>query len=60
LETFIRTSGVERLSSFLQWRVCLLLRKHAVHVVNTYWPDFSLWDFVPILLDYQGMVWARQ
>ncbi|KAG1786903.1 Decaprenyl diphosphate synthase-like protein, partial [Suillus plorans] len=57
LEIFIRTSGVKRLSSFLQWQV--LLRKHAVHVVNTYWPDFSLWDFVPILLDHQGKVWAR-
>ncbi|KAG1823239.1 Decaprenyl diphosphate synthase-like protein [Suillus variegatus] len=43
LEIFIRTSGVKRLSSFLQWQV--------FHVVNTYWPDFSLWDF--------GKVWAR-
>ncbi|KAG1853282.1 putative undecaprenyl diphosphate synthase-domain-containing protein, partial [Suillus tomentosus] len=54
LEIFIRTRGVKRLSSFLQWQVCLLLRKHAVHVVNTYWPGFSLWDFVLILLDYRG------
>ncbi|KAG2095130.1 uncharacterized protein F5147DRAFT_404255 [Suillus discolor] len=36
-----------------------VLRKHAVHMVNTYWPNFSLWNFVPILLDYQGKVWAR-
>lgn len=24
----------------------------------TYWPDFGLWDFVPIVLDYQRRAWA--
>ena len=26
----------------------------------TYWPDFGLWDFVPIVLDYQRRAWAAQ
>jgi hypothetical protein len=116
LDIFIRTSGVKRLSGFLQWQVCLcsfpvftspyhqslfiLLvclpspiskkwtfflstlaimaythpnrrfhQTHSyfsqccentqIHMVDTYWPDFGLWDFVPILLDYQRKVWAR-
>lgn len=25
---------------------------------STYWPDFGLWDFVPIILDYQRKVWS--
>ena len=24
----------------------------------TYWPDFGLWDFIPIVLDYQRRAWA--
>ena len=26
---------------------------------STYWPEFGLWDFVPIILDYQRKVWAK-
>ncbi|KAG1790295.1 Decaprenyl diphosphate synthase-like protein [Suillus plorans] len=56
LDIFIRTSGVKRLSGFLQWQCC---ENTQIHMVNTYWPDFGLWDFVPILLDYQRKVWAQ-
>ncbi|KIK44282.1 hypothetical protein CY34DRAFT_802782 [Suillus luteus UH-Slu-Lm8-n1] len=56
LDIFIRTSGVKRLSGFLQWQCC---ENTQIHMVDTYWPDFGLWDFVPILLDYQRKVWAR-
>lgn len=30
-----------------------------LHLLSTYWPDFDLWDFVPVILDYQRKVWAR-
>ncbi|KAG0703769.1 Decaprenyl diphosphate synthase-like protein [Suillus ampliporus] len=56
LDIFIRTSGVKRLSGFLQWQCC---ENTQIHMVDTYWPDFGLRDFVPILLDYQRKVWAR-
>ena len=23
----------------------------------TYWPDFGLFDFIPIILDYQRKIW---
>ena len=26
---------------------------------STYWPEFGLWDFVPIILDFQRKVWAK-
>jgi len=29
-----------------------------MHMVDTYWPEFGLFDFVPILLEYQRKVWA--
>jgi ditrans,polycis-polyprenyl diphosphate synthase len=31
-----------------------------IHFVSTYWPDFGLWDFIPIILDYQRKVWSQQ
>ena len=26
---------------------------------STYWPEFGMWDFVPIILDYQRKVWSK-
>ncbi|KAF8548175.1 Di-trans-poly-cis-decaprenylcistransferase [Imleria badia] len=57
LDIFVRTSGVRRLSGFLTWQCC----EHTqIHMVNTYWPEFGLFDLVPILLEYQRKVWAEE
>ncbi|KAF9220904.1 Di-trans-poly-cis-decaprenylcistransferase [Gyrodon lividus] len=57
LDIFVRTSGVKRLSGFLIWQC----NEHTqLHMVDTYWPDFGLFDFVPILLEYQRKVWAEE
>lgn len=72
LDIFVRTSGVKRLSGFLNWQVrpvttCVRLgsltqrqcsENTQMHMVDTYWPEFGLFDLVPILLEYQRKVWA--
>ncbi|CAG8507045.1 905_t:CDS:2 [Ambispora leptoticha] len=50
LEILIRTSGETRLSDFLLWQCH---EKCNIHFVNCYWPEFSLWEMLPIILDYQ-------
>ncbi|KZT69891.1 Di-trans-poly-cis-decaprenylcistransferase [Daedalea quercina L-15889] len=55
LDLLVRTSGVRRLSDFLLWQCC---EDTQLQFSPTYWPDFGLWDFVPIILDYQRGVWA--
>lgn len=72
LDILIRTSGVKRLSDFLLWQVrnLTLSSSHTYYCIkcsentqlqfaDTYWPNFGLLDFVPILLDYQRKVWSR-
>ncbi|KAJ7063599.1 Decaprenyl diphosphate synthase-like protein [Mycena amicta] len=56
LEVLVRTSGVKRLSDYLLWQCN---ENTQIHFVKTYWPDFGLLDFVPILLDYQRKVWSK-
>ncbi|TFK62920.1 dehydrodolichyl diphosphate synthetase [Pluteus cervinus] len=56
LDILIRTSGVRRLSDFLLWQCC---EDTQLHFTSTYWPDFGLFDFVPIILDYQAKVWKN-
>jgi ditrans,polycis-polyprenyl diphosphate synthase len=56
LDIFIRTSGVKRFSDFLLWQ---LSDDTQIQFIPKYWPDFSLWDFVPIILDYQRKVWSK-
>ncbi|EMD38029.1 hypothetical protein CERSUDRAFT_93552 [Gelatoporia subvermispora B] len=55
LDLLIRTSGVKRLSDFLLWQCC---ENTQLQFSPTYWPDFGLWDIVPMLLDYQRKAWA--
>ena len=31
-----------------------------MHMVDTYWPEFGLFDLVPVLLEYQRKVWYRR
>lgn len=49
-DIMIRTSGVERLSDFLLWQAGT---KTTISFVNVFWPDFTLWKFLPILLEWQ-------
>lgn len=31
-----------------------------IQFVSTYWPDFGMRDFIPIILAYQRKIWARK
>lgn len=55
LDVLIRTSGTYRLSDYMLWQAC---ENTQLHFTSTYWPDFGLRDFVPILLAFQKRVWA--
>ncbi|RYP74475.1 hypothetical protein DL771_002949 [Monosporascus sp. 5C6A] len=50
LDIFIRTSGVTRLSDFMLWQC-----HEDTHIffLSCYWPEFDLWNFVPVLLEWQ-------
>ncbi|KAI9206154.1 putative undecaprenyl diphosphate synthase-domain-containing protein [Polychytrium aggregatum] len=51
LDIFVRTSGEIRFSDFLLWQTsgsCL------IEFVNAFWPDFTFWHMLPILLSYQA------
>lgn len=50
LDVFIRTSGVTRLSDFMLWQC-----HEDTHIffLKCFWPEFDLWHFVPVLLEWQ-------
>ncbi|CAG8609064.1 20505_t:CDS:2 [Racocetra persica] len=50
LDILIRTSGEIRLSDFLLWQCH---KNCYIHFVNCFWPEFSIWDMLPIILEYQ-------
>lgn len=55
-DLLVRTSGEMRLSDFLLWESsCTVLNFYPV-----LWPDFSAWDLVHILLDYQKVCHKRR
>ncbi|KDQ31462.1 hypothetical protein PLEOSDRAFT_1075531 [Pleurotus ostreatus PC15] len=56
VDVLIRTSGVKRLSDFMLWQSC---EDTQLHFTPTYWPDFGLTEFIPMILDYQRKAWAR-
>ncbi|KAG5728076.1 hypothetical protein E4T56_gene19437 [Termitomyces sp. T112] len=56
LDVLVRTSGVKRLSDYLLWQCC---EDTQIHFIDTYWPDFGLLDFIPVILTYQRKVWSR-
>ena len=74
LDILIRTSGVNRLSDFLLWQVCIVFVGHPrsltlfiqccentqIHFSPTYWPEFGLLDIIPVILDYQRKVWRAK
>ncbi|KAL8699692.1 MAG: hypothetical protein Q9201_005854 [Fulgogasparrea decipioides] len=54
LDLLIRTSGVERLSDFMLWQ-CHENTK--IVFLKCLWPEFDLWQFLPVLVEWQ---WRRK
>ncbi|MCJ1474246.1 cis-prenyltransferase [Lambiella insularis] len=54
LELLVRTSGVERLSDFMLWQTH---QNTEVVFLNCLWPEFDLWTFFPVLVEWQ---WRRR
>ncbi|KAG0234610.1 hypothetical protein BGW42_006361 [Actinomortierella wolfii] len=50
MDLLIRTSGEIRLSDFMLWQSS---RTCHIEFIDCYWPEFSFWRLVPILLRYQ-------
>ncbi|KAJ2960546.1 hypothetical protein NQZ79_g4158 [Umbelopsis isabellina] len=54
LDILVRTSGEIRLSDFLLWQHHLQCSKDChIQFVDCYWPEFTLWRFLTVLLEYQ-------
>lgn len=49
-DIMVRTSGVERLSDFMLWQTG---KDTTIKFVDVYWPEFNLWVFLPILIEWQ-------
>ncbi|KAF0979691.1 hypothetical protein FDP41_001359 [Naegleria fowleri] len=45
----IRTSGEMRLSDFLTWQS----EKSMIYISSLYWPEFSFWQLVSVIFQYQ-------
>jgi ditrans,polycis-polyprenyl diphosphate synthase len=55
LDLLIRTSGVERLSDFMLWQC----HEHtSIVFLKCLWPEFDLWQFLPVLVEWQW--WRRR
>lgn len=50
LDILIRTSGEIRLSDFLLWQAN---DRCQIQFVDCYWPEFTFWKFLSILLEFQ-------
>ncbi|ROW17072.1 hypothetical protein VPNG_01293 [Cytospora leucostoma] len=50
LDMFVRTSGVERLSDFMLWQCH---QDTQVYFLKCMWPEFDLWHFLPVLIEWQ-------
>ncbi|KAI8075918.1 di-trans,poly-cis-decaprenylcistransferase [Gilbertella persicaria] len=50
MDILVRTSGEVRLSDFMLWQAS---DQCQIQFVDCYWPEFSFWRFLPILLEYQ-------
>ncbi|KAL4945363.1 hypothetical protein BDV06DRAFT_35448 [Aspergillus oleicola] len=53
LDLLIRTSGVERLSDFMLWQCH---EDTEIAFLDILWPEFDLWQFLPVLLKWQRRV----
>lgn len=54
LDLLVRTSGVERLSDFMLWQCH---RDTEIVFLKCLWPEFDLWTFLPVLVEWQ---WRRR
>ncbi|KAL8710417.1 MAG: hypothetical protein Q9220_005018 [cf. Caloplaca sp. 1 TL-2023] len=54
LDLLIRTSGVERLSDFMLWQCH---QNTEIVFLKCLWPEFDLWQFLPVLVEWQ---WRRK
>ncbi|MCJ1469293.1 cis-prenyltransferase [Pseudocyphellaria aurata] len=54
LDLLVRTSGVERLSDFMLWQCH---RDTEIVFLGCLWPEFDLWTFLPVLVEWQ---WRRR
>ncbi|PGH02050.1 di-trans,poly-cis-decaprenylcistransferase [Blastomyces parvus] len=53
LDLLVRTSGVERLSDFMLWQCH---QNTEIVFLDTLWPSFDLWTFLPVLWEWQWRV----
>jgi ditrans,polycis-polyprenyl diphosphate synthase len=54
LDLLVRTSGVQRLSDFMLWQCH---EKTSIVFLDCLWPEFDLWQFLPVLVEWQ---WQRK
>ncbi|KAI4195104.1 MAG: hypothetical protein LQ346_003528 [Caloplaca aetnensis] len=54
LDLLVRTSGVERLSDFMLWQCH---ENTDIVFLKCLWPEFDLWQFLPVLVEWQ---WKRK
>jgi ditrans,polycis-polyprenyl diphosphate synthase len=54
LDLLVRTSGVERLSDFMLWQSH---QDTSIVFLKCLWPEFDLWTFLPVLVEWQ---WQRK
>ncbi|TKA67473.1 hypothetical protein B0A49_08491 [Cryomyces minteri] len=54
LDLLVRTSGVERLSDFMLWQCH---QDTSIVFLECLWPEFDLWQFLPVLVEWQ---WQRK
>jgi ditrans,polycis-polyprenyl diphosphate synthase len=54
LDLLVRTSGVMRLSDFMLWQAH---EKTSIVFLECMWPEFDLWHFLPVLVEWQ---WQRR
>lgn len=50
LDLLVRTSGVERLSDFMLWQSH---ENTSIVFLKCLWPEFDLWQFLPVLVEWQ-------
>ncbi|KKY28527.1 putative undecaprenyl diphosphate synthase family protein [Diplodia seriata] len=50
LDLLVRTSGVQRLSDFMLWQCH---ENTQIVFLDTLWPEFDLWQFLPVLVEWQ-------
>ncbi|CAK7567172.1 MAG: cis-prenyltransferase [Sporothrix epigloea] len=50
VDILIRTSGVDRFSDFVLWQIH---QNTQVFFLKCFWPEFDLWHYLPVLLEWQ-------